>query len=211
MTVGLIDSGPAWPGARTMALSVDELRATAARLRSEGLNSQQIADELSLSQTTIEYLLAGPSDAPTGPPSDVRIGWRTIGVRPIRVDAIGSIMADIAIEELAELDTVVGISLNGILFAQSVAKELDLEIAIQRNIDGADGAGHLSNKYGHVDGRKVAIVDDVLSTGVTMSKTIEALRAAGAEVVLCMVLVNKTLRDDLDGVPLRGLIRAVPV
>ena len=44
-----------------------------------------------------------------------------------------------------------------------------------------------------------------------MSKTIESMRESGAEVVLCLVLVNKTLRNEILNVPLRGLIRAVDV
>ena len=75
----------------------------------------------------------------------------------------------------------------------------------------APGKGSLSNKYGQVSGKRVAIVDDVLSTGVTMSRTIEAMRDAGAEVALCMVLVNKTVRNEIDEVPLRGIIRAAVV
>ena len=50
-----------------------------------------------------------------------------------------------------------------------------------------------------------------MSSGVTMSQTISAIRAAGGEVVLALVLVNKTNRNEIDNVPLRGLIRAVPV
>ena len=42
-----------------MVVSIEELRMTAMNLRKEGLNSQQIADELSLSQDTISWLLAG--------------------------------------------------------------------------------------------------------------------------------------------------------
>ena len=42
-------------------LSIEELRFMAGNLRKEGLNSQQIADELSLSQDTIAWLLAGSS------------------------------------------------------------------------------------------------------------------------------------------------------
>ena len=42
-----------------MVSSIEELRAQAFGLRKEGLNSQQIADELSLSQDTISWLLAG--------------------------------------------------------------------------------------------------------------------------------------------------------
>ena len=43
----------------TMVLSIEELKAYAANLMKEGLNTQQIADELSLSQDTITWLLSG--------------------------------------------------------------------------------------------------------------------------------------------------------
>ena len=179
-------------------------------LRKEGLNSQQIADELSLSQDTISWLLT--ESTAEEKPMDVRIGWRTIGVRPQRIAAVGAIMADVAEEECGdEIDTIVGISINGILFANEVASHLGCEVAIHRNVEGGAGKGSLSNKYGQVSGKNIAIVDDVLSTGVTMSNTIESLREAGANVILCMVLVNKTVRNEVDGVPLRGLIRAAVV
>jgi len=191
-----------------MALSIDELRSKVTDLTNEGLNVQQVADELSISQRTVTWLMGGADEADH--PDDVRIGWRTIGVRPSRINAIGSIMADVVVEEIEEVDTIVGISLNGIGFAQSIADSLDLDMAIFRSVN-EDGGGHLSNKYGHVAGRKVAIIDDLFSTGTTMRKTIETLRAAGAEIVLCIVLVNKTEDNEVSGVPLRGLIRAVRV
>ena len=193
-----------------MVASIEELKTIATNLRKDGLNSQQIADELSLSQDTIAWLLTGTNTEQR--PTDVRIGWRTIGVRPARITAIGNIMADVVIEEFDEAEIVVGISINGIAFAHEVAQALDVEVAIHRNVDGEPGAGALSNKYGQVGGgKKVVIIDDVLSSGVTMSQTISAIRAAGGEVVLALVLVNKTNRNEIDNVPLRGLIRAVPV
>ncbi|DAC07959.1 MAG TPA: orotate phosphoribosyltransferase-like protein, partial [Candidatus Poseidoniales archaeon] len=109
------------------------------------------------------------------------------------------------------IDTVVGISINGIVFAQETAKNLGAEVAILRNIEGGPGQGALSDKYGRVSGKRVAIIDDVLSSGVTMSRTIEAVRHAGGTPVLAVVLVNKTMRNEIDNVPLRGIIRAVPV
>ena len=194
-----------------MVVSIEELRITAANLRKDGLNSQQIADELSLSQDTISWLLAGnqTDDRPT----DVRIGWRTIGVKPNRIAAIGTIMADVADEELGfeNIDTAVGISINGITFAHEVARNLDCEFTVYRTTDGGDGAGSLSSKYGQVAGKKILIIDDVLSTGQTMSKTINSIRSAGGEVGLVIVLVNKTMRNEIEGVPLRGVIRAVSV
>ena len=192
-----------------MALSVEELKTKTAELRAKGLNTQQIADELSVSQTTVQWLSnEGVTEAP---PDDVRIGWRTIGARATRIEAIGLILADIIDEELGgDIDTIVGISLNGIAFAQSLAGHIDADFAIYRSVD-EGGSGHLSNKYGNVAGRDVAVIDDVLSTGSTMRRTIEALRSEGANVCLCMVLVNKTERNDIEGVPLRGLVRAVNV
>ena len=44
-----------------------------------------------------------------------------------------------------------------------------------------------------------------------MRKTIRNLRSAGADVKLCLVLANKTHNNELEGVPLRGLVRVVTV
>jgi orotate phosphoribosyltransferase len=194
-----------------MVLSIEELTVLATNLRKEGLNTQQIADELSLSQDTITWLLTG--SASDNRPTDVRIGWRTLGVRPARLAAVGSIIADVVEEEvgLDGVETVVGISINGIAFAYEAASLLNSEMTVFRTTDGGEGDGSLSNKYGQVAGKKVVIIDDVLSSGVTMTKTINAIRTAGGEVVLAIVLVNKTTRNEIEGVPLRGLIRAVAV
>jgi orotate phosphoribosyltransferase len=147
-------------------------------------------------------------------PDDIQIGWRTIGARPNRINAIGAIMADIVMEELenrgGEVNTIVGISLNGILFANSIADQLEVDVAIFRSVS-EEGDGHLSNKYGNVAGRKVVVVDDVLSSGETMRKTIKTLQDEGAEVFLSIVMVNKTEENAISSVPLRGLIRTVRV
>ena len=194
-----------------MVLSIEELKALASSLMKEGLNTQQIADELSLSQDTITWLLSGTGE--TDRPSDVRIGWRTLGVRPQRLAAVGSIMADVADEEIGydNIDTVVGISINGIAFAYEVARVLESDMTVFRTTDEGEGSGSLSNKYGQVAGKRVVIIDDVLSSGKTLSKTIQSIRAAGGDVALAIVLVNKTTRNEIDDVPLRGLIRAVAV
>lgn len=194
-----------------MVLSIEELKALASSLMKEGLNTQQIADELSLSQDTITWLLSGTGESDR--PSDVRIGWRTLGVRPQRIAAVGSIMADVVDEEVGfeNIDTVVGISINGIAFAYEVARIIESDMTVFRTTDKGEGSGSLSNKYGQVAGKKVVIIDDVLSSGKTLSKTIQSIRAAGGEVVLAIVLVNKTTRNEIDDVPLRGLIRAVAV
>ena len=199
----------------SMALSIDELRRTVAKYKEQGLSTEQIADEFSLSQSTILWLLTNKNENNLEErPVDIRIGWRTIGARPIRVAALSNIFADVVLEEMNwdvdSLDTIVGISINGILFAHEIASQLNVDVAIHRDSKGAEG-GHLSTKYGQVGGKRVVVVDDVLSTGSTMKNTISVLQKMGAEVLLALVLVNKTQLNEIDGVPLRGLIRTVTV
>jgi len=193
-----------------MTSSVDDLRASVDEYRTKGLNTQQIADEMSLSQTTIKWLSSGGVGSEDRP-EDIRVGWRSIAVRSSRIEAISYVFCDIMEEEIGdEVDTIVGISLNGIAFAQAIGGQMDLDIAISRSISD-DGGGHISEVFADVAGKRCVVVDDVLSGGTTMAKTVSNLRAAGAEVKLCMVLANKSHRNEIEGVPLRGLVRVVTV
>ena len=193
-----------------MTSSVDDLRATVEELRSKGLNTQQIADEMSLSQTTIKWLSSGGVGSEDRP-DDIRVGWRSIAVKAGRIEAISYVFCDILEEEIGDdVDTIVGISINGIAFAQAIGEQLDLDLAVSRSIS-EDGGGHISEVFANVEGKRCVVVDDVLSGGTTMTKTVNNLRAAGADVKLCMVLANKSHRNEIEGVPLRGLVRVVTV
>ena len=193
-----------------MTSSVDDLRTTVEEYRSKGLNTQQIADEMSLSQTTLKWLSSGGVGSEDRP-EDIRVGWRSIAVKSGRIEAISYVFCDIMEEEIGdEVDTIVGISINGIAFAQAIGGQMDLDIAISRSISD-DGEGHISEVFADVEGKRCVVVDDVLSGGTTMSKTVSNLRAAGADVKLCMVLANKSHRNHIEGVPLRGLVRVVTV
>jgi len=193
-----------------MHLSVDELRSKVEKFRSNGLNTQQIADELSLSQTTVQWLSASDYEVDEKP-LDVKVGWRSIAVKGDRIEAVSYIFCDIIDEMVGDdLDTIVGVSINGIAFAQAISSTMDLEMAVVRSINEEVG-GHLSEVYAGIEGKRIIIVDDVYSSGTTMKKTAAGLKAAGADVKMCMVLVNKSWDDDVDGVPLRALIRAATV
>ncbi|MCD6275732.1 MAG: orotate phosphoribosyltransferase-like protein [Thermoplasmata archaeon] len=190
--------------------SVEELAERALELKKKGLNIKEIASELHLSTTTVEWLLTkGVEEKEL--PKDVKIGWRSIGIYPTRISKIAEIMADIILEEMEkrefDVDSIVGILINGIPFATFIAEIMNVELIIYRPHPKRE-EGAFSSNYAHIEGKKVVIVDDVLSTGETMRKAIEDVRKAGGEAVLCVVLVNKTPWDEIDGVPLRGLIRA---
>ena len=192
-----------------MQMSIEELRKQVESYRTEGLSTQQIADEMSLSQTTVLWLSS--KEGLEEQPKDIRVGWRSIAVKASRIEAASSIFCDIIEEECGEeIDVIVGISLNGIAFAQSIASMMDLELSISRSIS-EEGDGHISDVYADVRKKNVVIVDDVISSGTTMKKTINNLKNMGSNVCLCIVLANKSTADELEGVPLRGLVRVVSV
>ena len=184
----------------------------ALELREKGLSEKEIGDELHLSVNTITWLLVKGRKGGE-PPLDVKIGWRTVGVYGNRMGLISATMSDIILEEMektdADFDSVCGISINGIPLATFISEELGKELMIYRPSDARQrGGGAFSSNYAGVDGKKVVIVDDVLSSGDTIRGAIADIQECKGSAVLTVVLVNKTEHDHIDGVPLRALIRA---
>jgi len=180
-------------------------------MKKKGLSDKEIADELHLSLDTVGWLLLKKKKKVAPPAADVRIGWRSVGVLPHRTRLAAGIMADIAMEELGEdmADTVVGIAINGVSLATFVAEILELELAIFKNRPDNKMEGTISSNFAGLKGKKVMVIDDVFGTGDTLKGALKTLKAEGAKPVLCMVMVNKTGKDQIEKVRLRGLVRAV--
>jgi orotate phosphoribosyltransferase len=192
-------------------VDVRELAANAKVLRKKGLGVREIADELHLSVDTVNYLIEYGAEGL--PPSDVKIGWRSVGVSGYRVGLLSQLLADIALEELGKHDTdadvVLGISINGVPFATMLAEIMGLDFGVYRPHAESEAGGAFSSNFASVgDGKKIIVVDDVLSTGATIKGAISDIKEAGGNPVLVMVIVNKSSMNEIDGVPLRGIIRA---
>ncbi|HEY7588468.1 MAG TPA: orotate phosphoribosyltransferase-like protein [Thermoplasmata archaeon] len=191
---------------------VNELVKKALAFKDKGLTEKEISDELHLSMDTVTWLLTRGVKGGE-PPKDVKIGWRSIGVYGNRIGQVAAAMTDIVLEELenrkSEADTIVGIAINGIPLATIVSEELGEEMAIYRPSAERHGkGGAFSSNYASPRGKRCVVVDDVVSTGDTLRAAIADIHEAGGTAVLAVVLVNKTGQDDLDGIPLRALIRA---
>ncbi|HDN59423.1 MAG TPA: orotate phosphoribosyltransferase-like protein, partial [Candidatus Marinimicrobia bacterium] len=97
-------------------MEIQALREKARKLKESGLNTYEIASEMNIAEETVEWLLS--KEEKEKPGKDVKIGWRSIGVYPSRIRYIASAMADIIVEEAEnrelDIDTVIGIAINGI-------------------------------------------------------------------------------------------------
>jgi orotate phosphoribosyltransferase len=192
-------------------VDVRELAANAKVLRKKGLGVREIADELHLSVDTVNYLLEYGYEGL--PPSDVKIGWRSVGVSGYRVGVMSELMADIALEELTkrglDADVVLGVSINGVPFATMLSEIMGIDFGVYRPHAESESGGAFSSNFASIgDGKKIIIVDDVLSTGQTIKGAITDIKEAKGVPVLVVVIVNKSSLNEIEGIPVRGIIRA---
>jgi orotate phosphoribosyltransferase len=192
--------------------SIDALVKKALEYREKGLSEKEIGDELHLSPETVTWLLTRGVRGGE-PPKDVKIGWRSLGVYGNRMGFAAAAMTDIILEETetraVEVDSVLGIAINGIPFATLISEELGKELIIYRPSQERHGkGGAFSSNTASPKGKRVVFVDDVISTGETLKGAISDVQEVGGTPVLAVCLVNKTASDEIVGIPLRALIRA---
>ena len=187
---------------------IDALINKALKYKESGLTDYEIGEELNVSKETAIWLLNKAKE--TKPEGDVKIGWRSLGVYPSRIGFISDALCDVISEECMnrdlDLDTIIGIAINGIPFATCVADRLGLELSIFRPHHQKSGA--FSSNYASIKEKNVVLVDDVVGTGETFRSAIKAIKAEKGTPVLCVCLLNKRATNDIEGIPLRSLIRA---
>lgn len=184
-------------------MKIEGLVERARRLREKGLTTEEIADELNVSFETAMWLLTRATESP---PSDIYVEWRNIS-KPSRLRLVALAIADMVSESYGEIDVVVGVATSGIPLASMVAEELSAEFAIYypRKMKGDEvRGGLLSENFAKVSGKRCVIVDDVISTGRTISEAIEVINANNGKVVCVAVMADKGGRVD---VPVLSLLR----
>jgi orotate phosphoribosyltransferase len=186
----------------------DALIKKALKYKENGLTDHEIAEDLNVSKETAIWLLnKGKKKKPEG---DLKIGWRSLGVYPSRMSFISDVLCDVLLEEIEnknlDIDAVVGIAINGIPYASFVAEKLGFELAVFRPHH--EKEGWFSSNYAGVKGKNVVIIDDVVGSGDTFRSAIKDIKTEKGTPKLCLAILNKRAQNDIQGVPLRALIRA---
>jgi orotate phosphoribosyltransferase len=204
--------------------TIDELIQKAVELQAGGLLTGQIADELNVSRETATWLLVHSKKGDvTAAPKDIYIDWSNIGRSSTRQRLIASSLTDMVVECLSkteketDIDLIVGVALSGIPLANMIAEELGVEFAtyhpnkqkIDPELDGAKGT--ISQNFAKVSGKNCVLIDDVVTSGTTLTEAISVLVGLGAKPVAIAVLIDKKGIDDIAGVPLNALLRVTRV
>ncbi len=189
--------------------SIEELYKRAVELKNKGMSDKEISVELHLSVNTVTWLLS-KEFLKESTVQDVKIGWRSIGVYGSRISLIAETMCDIIEEETVlsgkEPDAILGVTINGIPFATMASYYLDKELIVYRAHPNRK-EGFFSSNYASVKGKKIVVIDDVVSTGETLRRTLSDIKSEGGDPVLVVVLASKTSEDELMGVRMRSLMR----
>lgn len=184
----------------------------ATELRNKGLTTGEIADELNISKDTTQWLIVQMSQKTNNKqkqrPDDFAINWRTIGSSSARMQYVSAALADLV--EGEEIDTVVGITVSGVPFATVMADYMDAELAVFhpiKHMKNESSQGAMSNNFANIKNKNVVIVDDVITSGKTITDAINVCKTHGAKPVAVTVLVDKKGLNDLNNVPIKSLIK----
>lgn len=201
--------------------TINELIQKAVELQAGGLSAGQIADELNVSRETATWLLVHAKKRDVSQaPKDIYIDWSNIGRSSNRQRFIAAALIDLVFDRLDEeqcVDVVIGVALSGIPLANLVADELECEFATyhpnkQRWEPGSkETSGTISQNFAQVSGKNCIIIDDVVTTGTTLSEAVAVVEGAGGKPVAIAVLVDKKGIEDIQGVPVNALLRVTRV
>ena len=196
----------------------EKLIAKAQELRQHGFTTGEIADELNVSMDTARWLtLQKATEEKIDAPVDFAINWKSIGGNSTRLSYVSGALSDMALSH-GEADTIVGIAVSGVPFATVMADLLedmtgvDTSLAIfhpnkHRKDDSTEEEGAISTNFGTVEGKKVVIVDDVITSGKTAKEVIHTVRDLGGDPTCVTVLIDKAGLSEIEGVPVESLIK----
>ena len=189
----------------------------AQELRQHGFTTGEIADELNVSMDTARWLtLQKATEVKSEAPVDFAINWESIGGNSTRLSYVCA-LSDMALTH-GDVDTLVGIAVSGIPFATVMADLIqdmtgeDTSLAIyhpqkHRKDNDENNEGTISTNFGSVKGKKVVIVDDVITSGKTAKEVIHTVKDLGGEPTCVTVLIDKAGLSEIEGIPVESLIK----
>lgn len=135
-------------------------------------------------------MLAGHFVLSSGLHSDRFIQKFRIFEDPATAEAVGAALADLL--RPAKPDVIVTAAVGGIIPGFVVAKALGVRNMF---VEKVDGVPRLRRGFTVAPGERVAVVEDVMTTGKSVGEVIDVVREAGGEVVAIGAVVKRGVVD----------------
>jgi len=206
--------------------NIDDLIESAAELAERGLSKGEIADELNVSKETASWLVSRSGVTPSDSrqetagtsPHDIHVDWSAIGRDSARLTYVGKAVANLLKKHGEDVDLTIGIEKAGAPIATTIARELDTDLGTYApskhqwdDSDSEDLSGSFSRNFAQIRDRDCYVVDDTITSGTTMTETVEAVREHGGNPVACAVLTDKRGVEEIEGVPVYSLVQVLRV
>jgi len=150
-------------------------------------------------------LLTGHFKLSSGLHSDRYLQCAKVLMWPDRADALGRGLA--ALLRPFGAGSVVSPALGGVVIGQEVGRALSVRAIFTERVEGAFA---LRRGFALESGEKVAVIEDVVTTGKSTREVLAVVKAAGAEAVACGSIVDRRAAgekgDAVDGIPYRALL-----
>jgi orotate phosphoribosyltransferase len=102
---------------------------------------------------------------------------------------------------------VVGPTTGGVLLSFETARQLGGSVRAAFAEPGGSSGRSLRRGWAIGPNERVAIVDDILTTGASLVETVQAVRAAGAAPIAAAVIVDRSVEPVQLGIPLHAVGR----
>lgn len=121
----------------------------------------------------------------------------------VQIAQIGEFFADCIRENNIEFDTILGLAYHGIAFSVATACALFQKYGVVVNYchdrKTPDGRGRMLCGYTLRDGDKVVVVDDLISSGKTLSERLDAIiNQANVQIAAVVVIADRMVQQDAE-------------
>ena len=163
-------------------------------------------DEVRRHFTEAGALLSGHFKLSSGLHSEAYLQCAKVLQWPGRAASLGGALASLLAP--FRVTAVVAPAMGGIIIGHEVGRGLSVRAIFMERVDGAFA---LRRGFALEPGERVAVVEDVVTTGKSTREVLDVLRAAGAAPVVCGSIVDRRAGassggPDVDGVPYRALL-----
>lgn len=146
-----------------------------------------------------DALLDGHFLLSSGKHSDRYIQCAKLIQHPEYCKEVSEIIAEKLKENNIDVDLCVGPAMGGVIISYEVAKALGVDAIFTERVE---NEMTLRRGFEIPKGAKVIIVEDVITTGKSSFETVDVIRSCGAEVVALASIVNRSNKDEINGLPI---------
>ena len=146
-----------------------------------------------------DALLDGHFLLSSGKHSDRYIQCAKLIQHPEYCKEVSEIIAEKLKEANIDVDLCVGPAMGGVIISYEVAKALGTNAIFTERVD---NEMTLRRGFEITEGARVIVVEDVITTGKSSFETVDVIRSYGAEVVALASIVNRSNKDEINGLPI---------